>query len=62
MVKVWPISLRQSTQEHITGWLFASPWILGFLLLTALGRDYKSESLKRLAQRKLARPGRVARR
>ncbi len=35
MVKVWPVSLRQSTQEEIAGWLFASPWIIGFLLLTA---------------------------
>jgi multiple sugar transport system permease protein len=26
--------MRNSTREAITGWLFASPWILGFLLFT----------------------------
>lgn len=27
--------LRPATREALTGWLFASPWILGFLLFTA---------------------------
>lgn len=34
MARLWRRTLRQSTQEQIAGWLFASPWILGFLLLT----------------------------
>ena len=28
------LHIRQSTQEEIAGWLFASPWIIGFVLLT----------------------------
>jgi hypothetical protein len=36
--------------------------LLGFLLLTALGRDYRSQSLKRYAEAKLAKPRRVVRR
>jgi hypothetical protein len=35
---------------------------LGFMIMTALGRDYRSQSLKRFAEAKLARPRRVARR
>jgi multiple sugar transport system permease protein len=35
MVRLWHRTIRQSTQEEIAGWLFASPWIIGFLLLTA---------------------------
>ena len=27
--------LRPAIKEEITGWLFAMPWILGFLLFTA---------------------------
>lgn len=27
--------LRPATREELTGWLFASPWIIGFLLFTA---------------------------
>src|SRR5215211_952049 len=27
--------LRPATKEALTGWLFASPWIIGFLLFTA---------------------------
>lgn len=27
--------LRPAIKEHLTGWLFASPWIIGFLLFTA---------------------------
>jgi multiple sugar transport system permease protein len=34
MLRRQGFSLRQSTQEEIAGWLFASPWIIGFLLLT----------------------------
>lgn len=30
---------------------------LGFMIMTALGRDYRSVSLKRFAEAKLARPG-----
>lgn len=26
--------ISQSTQEELTGWLFASPWIIGFLIFT----------------------------
>ena len=31
---------------------------LGFMIMTALGRDYRSVSLKRFAEARLARPGR----
>ena len=27
--------LRPATREALTGWLFASPWIIGFLVFTA---------------------------
>jgi hypothetical protein len=36
--------------------------LLGFLIVTALGLDYRSQALKRLAEAKLAKPRRVARR
>ena len=36
--------------------------LVGFLLLTALGLDYRSQSLKRYAETKLAKPRRVVRR
>lgn len=36
--------------------------ILGFLIVTALGLDYRSQSLKRFAEAKLAKPRRVVRR
>jgi hypothetical protein len=35
---------------------------LGFMIMTALGRDYRSLSLKRFAEAKLAKPRRVVRR
>jgi hypothetical protein len=35
---------------------------LGFMVITALGLDYRSESLRRFAEAKLAKPRRVARR
>jgi hypothetical protein len=35
---------------------------LGFMIMTALGRDYRSQSLKRFAEAKLAKPRRVVRR
>ncbi len=31
-----PFRLSQTAQEEIAGWLFASPWIIGFLALTAI--------------------------
>lgn len=31
-----PFHLSQTAQEEVAGWLFASPWIIGFLLLTAI--------------------------
>ncbi|MFB9235266.1 hypothetical protein ACFFWC_06895 [Plantactinospora siamensis] len=36
--------------------------LLGYLLLTALGRDYRSESLRRYAELQRSRPRRVVRR
>jgi hypothetical protein len=36
--------------------------LLGYLVLTALGLDYRSQSLKRYAETKLAKPHRVVRR
>ena len=36
--------------------------LVGFLVLTALGLDYKSKSLKRIAETRLAKPRRVVRR
>lgn len=36
--------------------------ILGFMIVTALGLDYRSQSLKRFAEAKLAKPRRVVRR
>jgi len=36
--------------------------LLGFLIVTALGLDYRSQSLKRFAEAKLAKPRRVVRR
>lgn len=36
--------------------------LFGFLVVTALGMDYKSKSLKRIAESGLARPRRTARR
>jgi hypothetical protein len=35
---------------------------LGFMIMTAMGRDYRSQSLKRFAEAKLAKPRRVVRR
>jgi len=47
-------------------WLYAGftagGVLVGYLLLTALGRDYRSRSLKRYAEAKLAKPRRVVRR
>ncbi|MFK3982957.1 hypothetical protein ACI2K4_21595 [Micromonospora sp. NPDC050397] len=47
-------------------WLYAAfagaGAVLGFLLVTALGLDYRSQSLKRYAENKLAKPRRVVRR
>ncbi|WP_326562640.1 hypothetical protein [Micromonospora sp. NBC_01796] len=47
-------------------WLYAgfagAGTLLGFLVLTALGLDYRSQSLKRYAETKLAKPRRVVRR
>lgn len=36
--------------------------LLGFLIVTALGLDYRSRALKRLAETKLSKPRRVVRR
>lgn len=36
--------------------------VLGYLVLTALGRDYRSQSLKRYAEAKQSKPRRVVRR
>ncbi len=41
---------------------FGGGTLIGFLLLTALGLDYKSKSLKQIAQSGVSRPRRVARR
>jgi hypothetical protein len=35
---------------------------IGYMIITALGLDYRSQSLKRFAEAKLAKPRRVARR
>jgi hypothetical protein len=35
---------------------------LGYMIVTALGQDYRSQSLKRFAEAKLAKPRRVVRR
>ncbi|MBE1487085.1 hypothetical protein [Plantactinospora soyae] len=47
-------------------WLYAGftagGVLLGYLVLTALGRDYRSRSLKRFAEAKQAKPRRVVRR
>ncbi len=47
-------------------WLYAGfalgGALLGYLVATALGLDYRSQSLKRFAEQKLARPRRVVRR
>jgi Na+/glutamate symporter len=47
-------------------WLYAGftagGVLLGYLLLTALGRDHRSRSLKRFAEAKQAKPRRVVRR
>ena len=47
-------------------WLYAgfsgAGALVGYLMLTALGRDYRSRSLKRYAEAKLAKPRRVVRR
>lgn len=34
MLQLKRLYLRQSTQEEIAGWIFASPWITGFLIFT----------------------------
>ncbi|MEE6257048.1 hypothetical protein [Plantactinospora sonchi] len=47
-------------------WLYAAftggGVLLGYLLLTAFGRDYRSQSLKRYAEAKQSKPRRVVRR
>jgi hypothetical protein len=47
-------------------WLYAAfvggGALIGFLIATALGQDYKSKSLKRYAEARLAKPRRVIRR
>lgn len=47
-------------------WLYAgfagAGTLVGFLVLTALGLDHRSQSLKRYAENKLAKPRRVVRR
>ena len=35
MARILSVRVKQSTQEEIAGWLFASPWIMGFVTLTA---------------------------
>lgn len=35
MARTVGIRIKQSTREEIAGWAFASPWIIGFLWLTA---------------------------
>lgn len=44
------------------GGFFGGGTLVGFLILTALGRDYKSKGLKQLAESRLAKPRRVVRR
>ena len=54
------------------GMFFAEIWhylaftgggaVLGFLVLMALGRDYRAEALKRYAETRMAKPRRVVRR
>ncbi|MCW3841394.1 hypothetical protein ONA70_14935 [Micromonospora yasonensis] len=71
-VFVGPLLVGKSPFDGGAGLFFAQIWLylaatvagvlVGFLTLTALGRDYRSQQLKRYAELKAAKPRKVVRR
>ncbi|MFC5922139.1 hypothetical protein [Micromonospora vulcania] len=71
-VLVGPLFVGHSPFAGGAGTFFAQIWLyllatgagvlIGYLVLTALGRDYRSEQLKRFTEVKAAKPRRVVRR
>ncbi|MBY8874405.1 hypothetical protein K7640_21475 [Micromonospora sp. PLK6-60] len=71
-VLVGPLLVGDNPFGGGAGLFFAQIWLylaaalagvaIGYLLLTALGRDYRSQQLKRYAEIKAAKPRRVVRR
>ncbi|MET8279282.1 hypothetical protein [Micromonospora sp. NPDC005174] len=71
-VLVGPLLVGHSPFAGGAGTFFAQIWLyllatgagvlIGYLVLTALGRDYRSRQLKRYAEVKAAKPRRVVRR
>lgn len=71
-VFVGPLLVGENPFGGGAGLFFAQIWLylaataagvlVGYLTLTALGRDYRSQQLKRYAELKAARPRRVVRR
>ncbi|MFI6782680.1 hypothetical protein [Micromonospora sp. NPDC050276] len=71
-VLVGPLLVGNNPFAGGAGTFFAQIWLyllatgagllIGYLVLTALGRDYRSQQLKRFAEVKAAKPRRVVRR
>ncbi|NES15341.1 MULTISPECIES: hypothetical protein [Micromonospora] len=71
-VFVGPLLVGESPFANGAGFFFAQIWLylaataagvlVGFLTLTALGRDHRSQQLKRYAELKAAKPRKVVRR